>query len=139
MAGYSGTPLVRKLGIKPGFRLQVINPPDHYFDLISPLPGEVVVETRTARGLDFIHLFVSDKKALLSKLPSTRTRIKPAGMVWVSWPKKTSGSVTDIDGNSVREEGLKNGFVDVKVCAVDETWSALKFVIPVKDRGNVRR
>lgn len=134
-AGYSGTPLIKKLGIKPGHRLLVVDPPANYWDLLGELPGEVEVKGPSSRArLDFVHVFASEARGLRRRLGSLRRRISEDGMVWVSWPKKSSGVETDVDGNVVRRAGLAAGLIDVKVCAVDETWSALKFVIPVKDR-----
>ncbi len=135
VAGYSGTPLVRKLGIKAGFKLRVIDQPRGYWKLLGELPAGVrVVKSLSASGLDFVHLFVKKAAPLERQLKSLRKKIAPAGMIWVSWPKKSSGVETEIDGNAVREIGLKSRLVDVKVCAVDETWSGLKFVIRVEDR-----
>jgi hypothetical protein len=134
MAGYSGTPLVKKLGIKPGFRMYVAGSPASYFDWLSPLPAEVKVSKTLSGPCDFIHVFIKDQKSFHAILMKAKAQLKNDGMVWVSWPKKTSGVVTDLDENIIRDFALLNGLVDVKVCAVDETWSGLKLVIPMKLR-----
>jgi hypothetical protein len=135
MAGYSGTPLVKKLGLKEGFRLCVIHEPVEYWNWISPLPEGAIRATKSFKGeFDFIHLFVTEKKIFEKDFIDSRKRLKKDGMLWISWPKKSSKVVTDLDENIIRDYGLKNGLVDVKVCAVDETWSGLKFVFRLKDR-----
>lgn len=134
MAGYSGTPLQKKLGIKPGISMFVIGPPDKYFDWISPLPEKVVVRKSSAKDLDFIHVFVSAQKEFQKQFVSQKKNLKKDGMMWISWPKKSSGIQTDLDENLIRDFGLQHGLVDVKVCAVDETWSGLKFVYRLADR-----
>ncbi len=135
MAGYSGTPLLTKLGIKPGHRVLAVNPPDDYWNWISPLPEDVMVKSRSgSSGLDFIHLFVTDRKHYEKEVLRLKKALKPNGMIWISWPKKSSKVQTDLDENVIRNYALKNGLVDVKVCAVDEVWAGLKLVIPVKDR-----
>lgn len=134
-AGYSGTPLVRKLGIKPGFSMLLKHKPENYFDLLEELPPDVtVVETEGSLPVDFIHFFVKDAGVLIQEFPNLKTRLGKNGLMWVSWPKKAAKVETDIDGNLVREVGLSNGLVDIKVCAVDEIWSGLKFVYRVKER-----
>ena len=135
MAGYSGTPLIRKLGVKPGALVQAIGAPEHYWDLLGPLPSGVRVVAANAQSADFVHLFVKRQAALAGRLTKLRKRIAPAGMIWVSWPKKTSKVATDVTGDTVRAEALRSGLVDVKVCAVDEIWSGLKLVIRMRDRG----
>lgn len=113
----------------------VIDPPADYWSLLGDLPAEVDVRPSTTRArLDFVHIFVSEGRALRRRLASLRKRIASDGMIWVSWPKRASDVETDLDGNAVRRAGLRAGLVDVKVCAVDQTWSGLKFVIPVADR-----
>jgi hypothetical protein len=134
MAGYSGTSLQKKLGIKPGVTLFVLNSPDQYFDWISPLPEGVKVKLKAVKDLDFIHLFVTEQKTFKRLFVANRKNLSKNGMMWVSWPKKSSGVDTDLDENFIRDFGLKAGLVDVKVCAVNETWSGLKFVFRVKDR-----
>lgn len=135
MAGYSGTPLVKKLGIKAGCRMYVANPPEGYWDWVHPMPADVNIRTKFSGELDFIHLFVQDDKSFRTLVSQGKKLLKSSGMVWVSWPKKSSGVASDLDENSIRDFGLQCGLVDVKVCAVDDVWSALKFVIPVKDRN----
>ena len=131
MAGYSDTPLLKKLGIKVRYRLLVIGEPKGYWDWISPLPEG----TRPGKtNLDFVHLFVMEKKIYEKELLRLKKLIKPDGMIWVSWPKKSSGVVSDLDENLIRNFALENGLVDVKVCAVDETWSGLKLVVPIRLR-----
>jgi hypothetical protein len=134
MAGYSSTPLIKKLGIKAGTALYILNPPSDYFNLISPLPQEVRVQKKLSGDLDFIHLFVRDQKSLLKEFVKSKNHLNKNGMLWVSWPKKASKVSTDLNESAIRDFGLANGLVDVKVCAVDEVWSGLKFVFRVADR-----
>ncbi|MDN5204170.1 DUF3052 family protein [Fulvivirgaceae bacterium BMA10] len=134
-AGYSGTPLVKKLGIKEGFKIHPYNQPDHYFELLEDLPESIeIIERPEDEELDFVHLFVTDKDKLEDQLLSLKKKIKKNGMIWVSWPKGKSKIPTDVKDSIVRETGLSTGLVDIKVCAVDEDWSGLKFVYRVKDR-----
>jgi hypothetical protein len=135
MAGYSGTPLCKKLGIKPGFRMFIQGSPPDYFKWIEPLPADTVVREKLTGKLDFIHLFVKDQKTLSGLLRKSRTFLESNGMIWVSWPKKSSGVETDLSENIIRDHGLRLGLVDIKVCAVDDTWSGLKFVIPLSERS----
>ena len=135
MAGYSETPLIKKLGIKPGHRLIILNEPSAYWKWISPLPeGAVVPGKPSPQSIDFIHLFVKEKKTYEKEVLRLKRFMNPVGMIWISWPKKSSKVPSDLDENIIRNYALKNGLVDVKVCAVDEIWSGLKLVIPVKDR-----
>ncbi|HEU5290421.1 MAG TPA: DUF3052 domain-containing protein [Cyclobacteriaceae bacterium] len=134
MAGYSGTPLQKKLGIKEGLSLFILQPPDLYFDWISPLPPNVKVKTKLSDEVDFIHLFVKDQKTFSKEFIRSKKQLKKEGMMWISWPKKASRVPTDLDENIIREFGLKNGLVDVKVCAIDDVWSGLKFMFRIKDR-----
>lgn len=129
MAGYSGTPLALKLGIKPGSRVWAKGAPDGYSRLISPLPEGAVLATRAGKDLDLIHFFTKSKSGLAAALPDLMDRIKRDGIIWVSWPKQAAKVKTDITENVVRTLALPLGLVDVKVCAVDETWSGLKLVI----------
>lgn len=134
MAGYSGTPLPKKLGIKEKYRVSFVDlPADVRSDLRDALR---TCETASdGRGpLDFAMLFVKTQAELKKQFARTAKRLAPAGMLWVSWPKKASGVATDLDENVIRGIGLDAGLVDVKVCAVSEVWSGLKFVIRVKDR-----
>jgi hypothetical protein len=134
LSGYSGTPLAKKLGIKQGDNITLINAPDYYFNLFTDLPAELHVNDDMIAKKDFIHFFTTQKNEYLSMLPDLKSRIKPNGIIWVSWPKKASKVVTDINENLIRDYALEIGLVDIKVCAVDEIWSGLKLVIPVKDR-----
>jgi len=135
MAGYSGRSVVQKLGVKPGFRIFVDGAPDSYDDVIGPLPADVTLAKRLKAPLDMVHVFAKQAAALRKKLPACREAIAPDGMVWVSWPKKSSGVTTDVTENVVRDTALSIGLVDIKVCAIDDTWSGLKLVIPLKQRG----
>jgi hypothetical protein len=134
MAGYSGTPLVKKLGIKPGDSLYIFNAPERYFDWLFPVPEETSIHDKLKKELDFIHLFVDTQKAFKSTFTKSKKHLAKRGMMWVSWPKKSSNVPTDLDENIIRDYGLKEGLVDVKVCAVNEIWSALKFVYRLQDR-----
>ena len=134
MAGYSGTPLIKKLGVKPGTSVYVIDPPPRYFDWLSPLPDDVLVYEALRSNLDFIHVFVTERKVFEKTFLKCARHLRKDGMIWISWPKKSSGVPSDLDENVIRDFGLKNGLVDVKVCAVDEVWSGLKFVYRLKDR-----
>ena len=132
-AGYSGTPLYKKLGVKAGDRIWFSgNPRGYESELLKA--GEFHLSPRLTASLDFAHLFTASRAELARNFPRLTSALKPAGMVWISWPKKSSGVKTDLDENIVRDLGLKAGLVDVKVCAVDEVWSGLKFVFRLKDR-----
>lgn len=132
-AGYSGTPLAKKLGIREGSKLLLLNAPEHYFRLFTDFPGDVkMVSTKTKA--DIIHYFVKEEKQLARDISKLKNGIEQNGLIWVSWPKKSSKVITDITEDVIRNLALQSGLVDVKVCAVDETWSGLKLVIPVKDR-----
>ncbi len=133
-AGYSGTPLAKKLGIKEGSKVRLVNQPDYYFNLFTDLPEQVQFLTDKKSSKHIIHYFTKEKKELLKDITALRNEIFPDGMIWISWPKKASKIATDITEDVIREIALSNGLVDVKVCAVDETWSGLKLVVPVKDR-----
>ena len=138
MAGYSGTPLVKKLGIKPGFDVVFMNAPVDFVRSLDLPPEATINSASTRKPLDFILLFVMSKKDLAKKFSLVSTKLKPDGMLWISWPKKASGIKTDLTDNVVREHGLAEGLVDVKVCAVDDVWSGLKFVFRLKDRAKLR-
>jgi hypothetical protein len=135
MAGYSGKPLSQKLGIKPGFCIFADNPPKPYSDIVGNLPDGAKILARAVAPLDMVHLFATEAAGLSGKLKRFREAIALDGMIWVSWPKKTSGVATDLSDVVVRDIALALGLVDVKVCAVDEIWSGLKFVIPLAQRG----
>ncbi|WP_417465961.1 DUF3052 domain-containing protein [Kordiimonas sp.] len=126
MAGYSGTPLIKKLGIKDGFRIQTRNAPAHYGELLGPLPVGV---TNAETACDFIHAFYIERSDFASEIQGLIDTIKRDGMIWISWPKRASKVPTSMTEDVVREVALPLGLVDVKVCAVDEVWSGLKLVI----------
>jgi len=130
--GYSGTPLLDKLGIKPGVRVQFVSGPKVFFTLLGDLPPGTRVVARGA--LDFAILFVKSSAELRRSFSKLRDRLESNGMLWVAWPKKASGVSTDLTEGVVRQFGLESGLVDVKVCAIDGTWSGLKFVRRLKDR-----
>jgi hypothetical protein len=135
MAGYSGKSIVQKLGIKPGFRIFVVDAPAAYGDIVGRLPAGVTAASRLKAPLDMVHLFATERAGLATHLRGYRDAIAPDGMVWVSWPKKASGVATDLSDVVVRDTALALGLVDVKVCAINATWSALKFVIPKEQRA----
>lgn len=134
MAGYSGTPLAQKLGIKSGQKLATIDAPTGYRKLLAPLPKGVSVTTEIAARAAFVHLFVKERKTLEKELKRVRRLLADTGVLWVSWPKKSAGVATDITEDVIRDVCLPLGFVDVKVCAVDETWSGLKLMIRRENR-----
>jgi hypothetical protein len=134
-AGYSSTPLARKLGFTEGTRLLARQAPDHYREWLEPLPDKVIFARRLSAAIDVIHLFVTQKSTLQRELSALRESIRPDTAVWVSWPKKTAKLPTDITEHTIREVALPLGFVDVKVCAVTEAWSGLKLVIRKALRG----
>ncbi len=135
-SGYSGTPLVRKLGIKENFNCAFVCPPENYGNLLKDIPPiEIIeIEDAPAESIDFIHLFVQFKEDLKLNWPAAKNALKKDGSLWLSWPKGSSKLEKDLDGNFIREYGLKKGLVDVKVCAVDENWSGLKFMYRKEDR-----
>ena len=134
MAGYSGTPLVDKLGIKPGTRIAIVNAPRGYRATLGTLPPGVIVGS-TARGpLPFIHFFVKSRDVLETQLPALLRALEPDGSLWISWPKRASGVTTDVTEDVVRAVALPTGLVDVKVAAVDDVWSGLKLVRRRKNR-----
>jgi hypothetical protein len=133
-AGYSGTPLVQKLGIKKAFRIKLINAPDNYFKLVTGLPDGVVFDNDGFEDLDLIHFFTKQADEYYNILPLIKLQIKPNGIIWASWPKKVSKVITDITEEIIRNYAIETGLVDIKVCAIDEIWSGLKLVIPVVKR-----
>jgi Protein of unknown function (DUF3052) len=133
-AGYSGTPLSKKLGYKSGFLIRIINAPDHYFSLFDYLPEGLSFSEDKTIPKNVIHFFTRDRHEFQRQLSDLKKEILPNGMIWVSWPKKSSKVQTDITEDVIRNHALSMGLVDVKVCAVDDTWSGLKLVIPVKER-----
>jgi hypothetical protein len=137
MAGYSETPLTKKLGIKPGFNIAFVNAPPDFFDELT-LPHDVKVNSRSKKALDLVLLFVKREEDLKKKFAQYSQQLMPAGMIWVAWPKKSSGVTTDLSFTNVQSIGLATGLVDVKICAVNEVWSGLKFVIRLKDRKQTK-
>lgn len=137
MAGYSGKPLVKKLGIKPGFNIAFVSAPPGYANELD-LPPDVTINSRSGKPFDFAQLFVKSEKELTTKFTEYAKRLQPSGMLWVSWPKKSSGVSTNLSENIVRDIGLRAGLVDVKICAVSEVWSGLKFVFRLRDRPQVK-
>jgi hypothetical protein len=133
-AGYSGKPLLVKLGLKPGSRMYVATGPADYFKMLGPLPDGVTVLRRPAVDMDFVHVFTREAADLAVRLEHYRERITPNGMIWVSWPKKAAKVPTDVTEDVIREIALPLGLVDIKVCAVDDTWSGLKLVIRRENR-----
>jgi hypothetical protein len=134
--GYSSTPLAKKLGIKQGFQILLINEPDGYMDLFTDFPEAVDIAKEYQGDKDLIHYFTTEAKLLLRDIQNLKKEIKQNGIIWISWPKKSSGVPTDLTEDLIRAIALQNGLVDIKVCAVDQVWSGLKLVIPVKDRLN---
>jgi hypothetical protein len=132
--GYSGTPLIKKLGIKKDFHALFVNVPDHYFSLLEPLPPIHLIHSPSPETADFIHLFCSDKAAFSIQSLALKPFLKMNGMFWVSWPKGSSGIASDLDREHIRNFLLANGLVDVKICAIDRDWSGLKFMYRIKDR-----
>jgi len=133
-AGYSGTPLAKKLGIKEGFSILAVNPPADYESLTSPLPAGAGVSEDASPDRDIIHFFTNTRDELFRGLAEYKNLIKPNGSIWVSWHKKAAKLPTEITEDTVREAALPLGLVDVKVCAVDEKWSGLKLVIRRENR-----
>jgi hypothetical protein len=139
--GYSGTPLPRKLGIKPGARLGLIRPPADFTRTLGELPEGVAPKPVGRGGGEFevIVCFCRSSKELARDLPGLPARLAPAGGLWLAWPKKTSGLPTDLTEADVRGRGLGTGLVDNKVCAIDETWSGLRFVVRLADRPRSKK
>jgi hypothetical protein len=134
-AGYSGTPLAKKLGIKPKQRVTLLGDPRGYRKLLEPVPEGVVFNTRVGKNSDIVHTFTMSKAELGNRLAACRKILGPEAAIWVSWPKKASKVPTDITEDTIRALALPLGFVDIKVCAVDETWSGLKLVLRKELRG----
>lgn len=138
--GYSGTPLAKKLGIKAGFKIYGFQLPYEYFNWFVSLPDDLQLIPEDAlikteeEALDWVHLFVKEKSKLEQIFPIVKSKIKKNGSIWVSWPKKTAKVATDLNRDIVREHGLEIGLVDVKVAAVSEVWSGIKFMYRIKDR-----
>jgi hypothetical protein len=138
-AGYSGTPLVSKLGIKPGTTIGLIGAPDDFDDTLGELPDGVTVRRRLQGRLDVIVAFYVERSALERRLPALRGALQPAGGLWLAWPKRASGVATDLSDTVVRELGLAAGLVDNKVCAIDAVWSGLRLVYRLRDRPAATR
>lgn len=135
-AGYSGTPLVRKLGIREGARVAVVAAPDDFAETLGELPDDVVVITRPRGGSDVVVAFFTRRRDIERRLATLRKAIEPAGGLWIAWPKRSSGVATDITEEAIRDVALPTGLVDNKVCAIDETWSGLRLVIRRELRGS---
>ena len=139
MAGYSGTPLPQKLGLKPGARFGLVRPPADFARTLGALPAGVAAR-RVSSGkaqFDVIVCFAPTMAEVTRQLPSLKQRLDPAGGLWIAWPKKASGLATDVSENDVRARGLAAGLVDNKVCAIDDVWSGLRFVYRIVDRPRV--
>lgn len=134
MAGYSATPLPKKLGIKEQSRIALVNAPKDFQSYLGPLPAGAEVVTRLTKPLDLVLLFVTSEHALARNFAKLSEKLATNGMIWIAWPKKSSGVTTDLSFERVQRIGLDEGLVDVKICAIDETWSGLKFVFRLKDR-----
>lgn len=134
MAGYSSTPLPKKLGIKEGSRVGLVNAPKNFRDELGELPDGVEFVKRLTDSLDIIIFFVLSERELARDFARLAGKLKKNGMIWIAWPKKSSGVKTDLSFEPVQRIGLDAGLVDVKICAIDETWSGLKFVYRLKDR-----
>jgi hypothetical protein len=139
MPGYSGTPLAKKLGIKDDFRAALLHVPEDVKSELRDELGKCWILKIGDKDLDFIFLFVKSRAALVMDLHAAAQALAPAGMLWISWPKKSSKVPTDLTEDAIRQSGLDAGLVDIKVCAVTDVWSGLKFVIPVKNRPKVKR
>lgn len=132
--GYSGTPLVKKLGIKSPLKLLTVNAPKEYRSWLGELPKEVKLISKATPPIEAVHVFTTESAFLDAQLSRLRNELKQDGFVWVSWPKKTSKVPTDITEDTIREIALPLGFVDIKVCAVSDIWSGLKLVIRKSER-----
>jgi hypothetical protein len=135
MAGYSGTPLPKKLGVRENLRLALINAPQNFRSQLGDLPTDTKIVKRLTKPLDLILLFVDSEKNLANQFPAVSNKLSSNGMIWIAWPKKSSGVATDLSFERVQRIGLACGLVDVKICAIDEVWSGLKFVYRLKDRS----
>ena len=134
MTGYSGTPLAKKLGIKPNCKLFLSHAPQNYLTWVAPLPAGVTCVSRLTRDTDIVHLFVTERAMLSKSLPGFLKTLRDDAVIWVSWPKKAAKVPTDVTEDVIRVVALPLGVVDVKVCAVDEVWSGLKLVIRKENR-----
>lgn len=134
MTGNSGTPLAKKLGIRDGMRIAVLNAPDQYLSWLSDLPQSARIESKLEKPVGAVHVFLTERADLEQVLVELRELLEPAGFVWVSWPKKASKIATDLTEDVIRRVALPLGLVDVKVCAVSDIWSGLKLVIKERER-----
>ena len=134
MAGYSKTPTWKKLGIKEGMRVIHLHAPENYAQILGNLPQGAVLADKLCKNISLLHYFAKDKNGLSNDFPKLKGALVPDGALWISWPKSVSKVLTDLNEKIVRDIGLRGGLVDVKVAAIDETWSALKFVYRLKDR-----
>jgi hypothetical protein len=134
VAGYSGTPLAKKLGLKPPLRVLLLGAPPEYAGWVGELPAGVAFTPRPAKTVEAAHVFVTERAALAKRLGALRTLLAPDGWVWVSWPKKSAKVPTDVTEDVIRAVALPLGFVDMKVCAVSKVWSGLKLVIRRSER-----
>jgi hypothetical protein len=134
MAGYSGTPLPKKLGIKESQRIAFINAPDNFDELVGAIPPTTLLLKKITSPIDLVVLFVDREKVLAKEFPRIAKKLSPNGMIWIAWPKKSSGVSTDLIFERVQRIGLDSGLVDVKICAIDAVWSGLKFVIRLQNR-----
>ena len=134
MSGYSGTPLPDKLGFKPGHNVCYVNAPHGFDELLGDLPAGTRLQDGLSGQLDLIVCFVTSRRLFEQRLPALRRALAPAGMLWIAWPKKSSGVTTDMTEDVVRAVALPTGLVDTKVCAIDETWSGLRLVIRKENR-----
>ena len=134
LSGYSGTTLAKKLGIKEGFKIRLVNQPGYYFDLFTDLPGNIKMMKDKKSNKNLVHYFTKEIDDLTRDILSLRKEIFPDGIIWISWPKKAAKIETNVTEDQIRNLALSNGLVDLKVCAVDEIWSGLKLVVPLQDR-----
>lgn len=134
MTGYSGTPLPKKLGIKEQSRIAFVNAPKDFQTYLGPLPASTEVVQRLVKPLDLVVMFVTAERTLARDFAKLAAKLATNGMIWIAWPKKSSGVATDLSFERVQRIGLDAGLVDVKICAIDDTWSGLKFVFRLRDR-----
>jgi len=137
--GYSGTPLAKKLGIKAGHTIRLVNEPHYYFELFTDMPENVQFLKDKKLNKDLVHYFTKEITDLQKDIAFLRNEIFPNGALWISWPKKAAKIATTVTEDAIRSIALSNGLVDIKVCAVDEIWSGLKLVVPVKERTTGRK
>lgn len=139
LSGYSNTPLAKKLGIKEGINMRINICPDDYYSKFDFFPKDVTINNEADYELDIMHYFINDSAQLIKEIKDLKKHIKQNGMIWVSWPKKSSGIISDVNEDVIRNFALTIGLVDIKVCAIDNIWSALKLVIPVKERKQYKK